>query len=63
MATSRPAQLMDGGDHFDDVPRADRRVHERRTGDLPREKYVKHLEAMGVQRRPAPRGSTTTNLN
>ena len=63
VATARPAQLMDGGDHFDDVPRADRRVHERRTGDLPREKCVKHLEALGVQRRPAPRGSTTTNLN
>jgi len=63
VATTRPAQLTDGGDHFDGIPRADRRVHERRTGDLPREKCVKHLEAMGVQRWPAPRGSTTTNLN
>ena len=63
IASTRPQQLMDGGHHFDDIPRPDRRVHERRTGDLPREHFVKHLQAMGVQRRPAPKGSTTTNLN
>ena len=61
--SSRPEQLMDGGAHFDDVPRGERRVCERRSGELPRERYLAHLDAMGVKKRPAPRGSTTTNLN
>lgn len=60
--TARPEQLMDGGDHFEDYPRGNRRVYERRADlVLPRERYVMHLEAMGVNRWPAPRGSTTTN--
>lgn len=59
----RPHQLMDGGEHFDDVPRAERRVHERRGDELPRERYVAHLEAMGITKRPAPRGTTSTSQN
>ena len=58
---ARPQQLIDHGHHADDYnSRAVRRQEAAQT-NLPRDKLVDHLREMHITRRPAPRGSTSTN--
>lgn len=76
-AESRPEQLLDGGHHMNDVGNTNARQlyrqgqqtnnydntteQEQQVVVLPREKMVTHLQDRGMDRRPAPIGSTTTN--
>ncbi|KAG7353530.1 DDE superfamily endonuclease [Nitzschia inconspicua] len=62
-AENRPQPLIDGGHHFNDVTRASRRRDREQAAYLTRDILVQHLEELGVTSRPAPRGSTSTNLN
>ena len=55
-----PRQLRDSGHHRDDVSRTQLREFERRN-DLPREKLLAHVRSLGINGRPLPRGSTSTN--
>ena len=59
-AEQRPGPLMDGGHHFNDVSRAQRREFNRRE-DLPRDDCMAALRRLGVTERRRPRGSTTTD--
>ena len=56
--TGRVNQLLDGGDHFKDVPEPQRRMF--RNCDDQREKLLKLLVEKDLTERPKPKGSTTT---
>lgn len=56
-----PQHLNDPGHHADDYDFRRIRRAERNATDLPRDKMLQHLQAMGIHRRPAPFASTTTN--
>ena len=58
--TACPSPLMDGGEHYEDVPRPQRRGFEQLT-DLPRDKCTTKLANLGITQRPKPRGTTSTN--
>ena len=62
----RMNRALDGGEHYDDVPYEERRNMERRferdnTLPHPREELMNRLAYMGIDGRPQPMGSTTTN--
>lgn len=56
-----PQPLNDPGHHADDYDSRTLRRVERDTISLPRDKLLEHLQQMGIDRRPAPFASTSTN--
>ena len=58
-------EFLGSGHHSDDVTREDRRAHEKRLFRshpvFPREYLINWLEQLGIDNRPKPMGSTTTN--
>ena len=61
--TDRPNEILDGGDHFNDVPRNRSRILPPGIEEdcEPRSKLLEQLVMRGLVKRPRPRGSTTTN--
>ena len=64
----RMDRMLDGGEHYDDFPHREMRNIERRfsrdpTLPHPREVLLHRLAYMGIDSRPQPMGSTTTNTN
>ena len=59
----RQGELMDGGNHFDDVPAYRESILPPgiSTSDKPRDRMMQELVYKGLIKRPGPRGSTTTN--
>ena len=64
---SNMSSYLDGGEHFDDVNSDQRRNHLRslfrRIHSNPREYLLEKLQMQGIDSRPAPLGSTSTNNN
>ena len=64
-SNNRLDALLDGGHHFDDVPST--RIRNNMLGvnledvNLPRDNMMKHLYIAGMRKRPAPKGSSSTN--
>ena len=58
-------ELIGGGQHFDDTSRNGRRALEKRlfcaNSQHPREYLISKLQVLGINARPQPMGSTTTN--
>ena len=58
-----PKELLGNGEHFEDVDNYMRRAHQRNAQNniLPWEEMHQHVIDMGITRRPAPMGSTSTS--
>ena len=59
--------MLDGGHHFDDAPLKDRYNHSRflfrQAAYNPRQDLLDKTAILGIQSRPKPMGSTSTNNN
>ena len=59
--------FLDGGEHFDDTTPRHRRARQtrlfRNSLSSPRQNLMDKLSILGINERPSPMGSTTTNIN